>query len=85
MIRKTIFAAAILAGAASPALAADLEVEYDRARLSEPAYVEALKAEIKDAAYSVCKQELIGSPLFLSKMRTCVRKTTAESVKKVAS
>lgn len=85
MIRKMLFATAAFTLTQTAAFAADPVVQFDRARLDDPAYVEALYVELETAATSVCKKELIGSPLYLSKLRSCIEATMAESVKKIAS
>lgn len=85
MIRKMLFATAAFTLAQTAAFAADQVLEFDRDRLDDPAYVEALYAEIETAAAAVCKKELIGSPLYISMMRSCVSDTVAASVKKIDS
>ena len=85
MIRKMLFATAAFTLIQTTAFAADKVVEFDRDRLGDPAYVEALYAEIETAAAAVCKKELLGSPLYHSTMRSCIETTVADSVKKIDS
>ena len=85
MIRKTIFATAAFAVSQTAAFATETVVQFDRDRLDDVAYVEALYAELEDAATAVCKKELLGSPLYLSMLRSCIETTLEESVKKIAS
>ncbi len=85
MIRKMLFATAAFTLAQTAAFAADKVVEFDRDRLEDPAYVEALYAEIETAAVAVCKKELIGNPLYISMLRSCIEDTVTESVKKIDS
>ena len=85
MIRKTLFATAAFTLVQSAAFAADKVVEFDRDRLEDPVYVEALYVEIETAAAAVCKKELLGSHLYLSMLRSCIETTVADSVKKIDS
>ena len=85
MIRTIAFAASVFTILQSSAFAAGVQVEFDRARLNDPAYVEALYAELETAARSVCKKELAGSPLYLAQMKSCVEATLADSVEKVGA
>ncbi|WP_428407535.1 UrcA family protein [Hyphococcus sp.] len=85
MIRTLALAASVFTIAQSSAFAADMVVEFDRARLDDAAYVESLYDELEAAAKSVCKQELAGSPIYFSVMKTCVETTLAESIEKIGA
>ena len=85
MIRTLAFAASVFAVAQSSAFAAEQEVEFDRARLDDPAYVESLYAELKSAAKSVCKRDLAGAPIYFAQMKACVEATMADSIEKIGA
>ncbi len=85
MIRTFALAASVFTLAQTAAFAADKVVEFDRARLDDAAYVEALYDELEAAAKSVCKKELAGSPIYFSVMKSCVETTLAESVEKIGA
>ena len=80
MIRTMFFATAAIAGLTSFALAAEKSVVFDRAYLSDPAYVEALYSEIGLAAREVCKEEFRGSPHFNARVRHCIKVSMARAV-----
>lgn len=85
MIRTLFFATAAISGISTAALAGGKEVQFDRASLNEPAYVEALYAEIEQAAREVCKSELLGSPYYHSKVRSCIKASLARALADVDS
>ena len=83
MIRTLFFATAALTIGAGAAIAAEKTVTLDRERLGDPAYVEALYAEIETTARAVCKTELRGSPLYHSGMDYCVARSIEDAVEQV--
>lgn len=85
MIRKMLFATAAFTLTQTAAFAAEKVVEFDRDRLDDAAYVEALYAELEDAAKAVCRDALSGSGVDLGAYASCVEDTLADSVKEVAS
>ncbi len=84
MFRKVYFALAASA-IAFPALAAEKAIEYDTARLDDPAYVAALYEEIETAAHEVCREELRYSTDRHYMMNSCVEDAIAEAVAEVGS
>lgn len=85
MIRTIALTASIFALAESPAIAADMQVQFDRDRLGDPAYVEALYAELETAAEAVCKEIVSTSPLYIYELKGCVEGTLASAVKEVGA
>ncbi len=85
MIRKMFFATAAFTLAQTAAFAGEKVVEFDRDRLNDAAYVEALYAELEDAAKAVCRDALSGAGIDLGAYSSCVEDTLADSVKQVAS
>lgn len=83
MIRTLLFATAANTFINLPAFAADQVVAFDRERLDDPAYVEALYADIEAMARKVCKKELRGSALYHSEMDYCVRRSVADAVEQI--
>jgi UrcA family protein len=83
MIRTMFFATAAILASSSIASAAGKAVDFDRAKLGDPAYIEALYAEIELAAVEVCKAELRGSPFYHSKVRNCVKVSMARAVAEI--
>lgn len=82
MIRTLFFATAALTLSAGPALAEQV-IELDRSRLDDPAYVEALYAEIETTARAVCKADLRGSPFYHTHMDYCIKRSIADAVEQV--
>ncbi|WP_375201516.1 UrcA family protein [Hyphococcus sp.] len=85
MIRTLAIAAAVFTVAQAPAFAREIVVEFETARLEDPAYLEAVKADINAAAAKVCKAEYAGSPLFSTQLRACVEETSADAIAEMTS
>ena len=84
MIRTLAIAATVFVAVQAPAFAGDIVVEFDSARLEDPAYLEAVKSDISAAAAKVCKAEYAGSPLYASRLRNCVEQASADAEAQIA-
>ncbi len=80
MIRTLAIAAALFTVAQAPAFAREIVVEFDTARLEDLAYLEAVKADLTAAAAKVCRAEYAGSPLYVSRLRSCIDEVSANAI-----
>ncbi len=76
MTRRTIIATAAFFVLSGPALA-DEVVEYDRAQLDDPAYLEQVREKIELAAKKECKSIYRGDWFADFRTRACIRDTVA--------
>jgi len=76
MTRLTIIATAAFLASTGPSLAGEV-VEYDRAKLDNPAYVEALREEIESAAEKECRTLFRGDMFRHFRIRSCIRDSVA--------
>lgn len=88
MIRTKFFAIAAfstVSAFAVQAFAASEEVEYDRAYLDDPAYVEELYGKIVAAAHRVCEAELKHAPARHELMDECLEVSVKKAVEQADS
>ena len=84
MIRKSLITFAAVVGSATAALAAE-SVEFDRAKLKDPAYVQELYVEIRAVATKTCKREYRGDAFYGRRLRSCIETTVERTVKSIGA
>ncbi len=82
MTRLTLIATAAFLALSGVANAGEV-VEFDRAQLDDPAYLEQVREKVTSAAHRECRSEHAGAWHFNRTIRVCVRDTVARAMTEI--